>query len=108
MTTNTLERPRTDLGTMFVSVIFANGTDDDLAGLAAAIRNERVLFDERVYEQGEEIAVIGRDLHLSQRLCIVGKTTPVPDDFGPDDFVVKEADPSRHLIIQDCTLVRGF
>ncbi|AOG04216.1 hypothetical protein [Bosea sp. RAC05] len=67
--------PRPDIAARLnlVPVIFANGTDDDLPGLVAAIGNGRVLFDERVYEPGETIVVERRNLRSSRRIFVVGR-----------------------------------
>lgn len=56
-----------------VPVIFANGEDDDLPGLVAAIENRRVQFDDRIYEPGEPLIIRERSLRSSQPIQIIGR-----------------------------------
>ncbi len=62
---DTIVRPIVDLKKLFVPVIFANGEDDDTQGLIAAIENERVQFDEKIYDPGEHISISDRKILLS-------------------------------------------
>lgn len=48
----------------FVPVIFANGVDDDLMGIEAAVKNERVQYEEKVYKPGEDITIDGKKIRL--------------------------------------------
>lgn len=57
----------------FVPVIFANGVDDDLPGLVAALKDERVQYGSKIYKKGETIDIIGKQLALSCN-CLVLKT----------------------------------
>jgi hypothetical protein len=69
--TATMTKPKTKLD--FVPVIFANGVDDDLPGIAAALRNERVQYEETIYEPFEDIFVFKKKLAFScARLTIIG------------------------------------
>ena len=54
-----------------VPIIFANGRDDDLPGLSAAVENKRVRFNDRVYEPGEYLNLGGQTLNLACRRIIV-------------------------------------
>jgi len=58
-------KKKTDLRSQFVPVIFANGRDDDLPGLQAAVRNEAVQFDERIYQPDESLQIIRRTIAFS-------------------------------------------
>lgn len=87
METTTIERPAAKQLPRFVPVIFANGQDNDSPGLQAACDNEAVQFDDRVYEPGESIDIIGRTLLLEQ--------------------TVTARDGGRHILIKDCYLLPG-
>ena len=49
----------------FVPVIFANGVDDDLPGIAAALRDEAVQYDGVIREPGEPVVS-----NCTSRLCV--------------------------------------
>ena len=57
-----LARLRWRSGPRIVPVIFANGEDDDLPGITAALENEPVQYGDRVYEAGASIII--RDVRL--------------------------------------------
>lgn len=65
-----------------VPVIFANGTDDDLPGLVAALGNARVLFDDRILEPNDPLVVERRILRISRRVYVLG---PGHDGVGFSD-----------------------
>jgi hypothetical protein len=65
----TRPRQQTDLRTLFVPVIFGNGKDDDTRGLLAALLNEPVYLEDRVYQPGEDMTICGMHL-VFQRLRI--------------------------------------
>ncbi|AEG53156.1 hypothetical protein [Sinorhizobium meliloti] len=89
----------------FVPVIFANGVDDDLPGLVAAIKNERVQFDEKIIEVGEPVIIHKRSLALSCRiLYIAGHGKSPPYEFGPGEVFVTEGNPSRRIHISNCDI----
>lgn len=93
----------TNVAEMFVPVIFANGEDDDLPGLAAAVENRHVQFDDRIYKPGEELIIDRRHLYLSRGIFIVGAKADWP--VAADEwFVVREADPGRPITISNCYL----
>lgn len=50
----------------FVPVIFANGVDDDLPGIAAAMADEAVQYDGVIREPGEPVVVS----NCTSRLCV--------------------------------------
>jgi len=81
-----------------VPVIFANGVDDDLPGLVAAIQNSRVLFGERIYEPGEPLVIERRILRASRRIFVVG---PGHDGAGLSDEWVRAEQPAdgRHVLL---------
>jgi hypothetical protein len=83
MTTDTLEKPKTELDVEFVPVIFANGEDDDTPGLIAALKNEKVLFDENIYLPFERIEIIKRDLVITEKIfCYTeGEEVEIPDGY---------------------------
>lgn len=70
MSTGTTTRPLTDLATLFVPVIFANGQDDDTPGLVALFSNEAVQFDERVYQPGGLIKIAHRAIVMTRNILI--------------------------------------
>lgn len=92
--------PQTDIAARLnlVPVIFANGVDDDLTGLVAAIGNGRVLFDDRVYGPGEAIVIERRNLRSSRRIFVVG---PGHDGAGLSPAWVRVAQPvdGRRVLI---------
>lgn len=57
-------KPRRELKTMFLPVIFANGEDDDTPGFIAAMKEEPVQFDEKIYEPGERIDIVCRQIRF--------------------------------------------
>lgn len=81
-----------------VPVIFANGTDDDLPGLVAAIENRRVQFDDRIYEPGDALTIERRKLRSSRRIFVVG---PGHDGAGLSPEWVRVAQPAdgRRVLI---------
>ena len=64
-------KSKTDLKTLFIPVIFANGEDDDEPGLTAAANNEIVQFDETVYQPGQPITITNRQIRISGRMWFV-------------------------------------
>lgn len=64
-------KSKTDLKTLFIPVIFANGEDDDEPGLTAAANNEIVQFDETVYQPGQPITIVNRKILISGRMWFV-------------------------------------
>lgn len=104
MNVTTLRKPCADLRKMFVAVIFANGKDDDLLGLAAAVENEPVQFDEHVYMPGEDILIERRHIILSKGLWFALARGELPAD--PENWLVlwPHSGGSRTIIIQDCLL----
>jgi len=106
MDTDTLDRPVTAPKFELLPVIFANGEDDDLPGLVAAVLNEKVQFDERTYAPGEPIEIVGRSLLLSKGLCILGATDEVEPEFidNPKWVVVRQPTQHRALSVRDCMI----
>ena len=97
-------RPKLDLGLLFVPVIFANGEDDDVPGLVAAIEHKPVQFDERIYAPDEDIVISGRSILLKQKIYVAESfsTLPEPRD-GWVDCVEGKA--GRHITINDCDII---
>ena len=54
----------------FVDVIFANGEDDDLFGIAAAFSNRPVQYLEKIYKPGEDITVAFKQIVMSKFLAV--------------------------------------
>lgn len=93
----------------FVPVIFANGSDDDLPGLTAAIENRRVQFQERIYKPDETIVIHRQVLALSCNfLLIIGHDEPDPSHrLRAGDAFIREARPSRRVDITHCNIIMG-
>lgn len=91
----------------FVAVIFANGEDDDLPGIAAAVANEAVQLDDRVYEPGDAISIIGRNLHVSEPFRVHGAEGTF--DIGKNPCVVLNIDASggRVVYFENCLFTVG-
>lgn len=87
--TNT--RPKVNLKELFLPVIFANGEDDDVPGLVAAIANKPFQFDDRIYKRGEELVIDRRTIRLSATLIILGSTAIAPE-VVEGSVVVREGD----------------
>ena len=68
----------------FVPVIFANGEDDDLPGIAAALQNEAVQYGEHVY------------------LPDLAPGFGVPIDKAA---IIEKVQPGRNMTIMGCTIV---
>lgn len=112
MTTDLLNRPITAPSAVvspswdFVPVIFANGEDDDLPGLTAAIRNERVQYGDRIYKHGEEIIIHDKVLRLCcDSLHILGVDDKEPSDAEPGAVVVREG--GRRILYEDVSVRMG-
>lgn len=76
----------------FHAVIFADGETDDVPGLQAALANEPVWFDERLYLPGEHIEIRWRRIFLSR--------WPFP--FPPSNCVFPMT--GRSMTITDCQI----
>lgn len=98
------QQPKTDLSALFVPVIFANGEDDDLAGLLATFRDEAVLFGDRVYQPGEDVSVIQRSLRMSRRLRVLNPSEDAPTGLDETWVVVRQPVNSRFVTICDCSV----
>lgn len=94
-------KPRLDLKTVFVPVIFANGVDDDVPGLVAAIEHKLVQFDDKLYEPREDIEINGRTILLSKQLYVVGCDEPLPD-VGDAWVVIRQGNEGRHIAFNNC------
>ena len=100
---------KTQVAFDFVPVIFANGEDDDLPGLTAAFRNEKVLYGERVYKPGEEIAITRRKIKITRGLYIFDEDPAFPKLLDNPDFVCVKSASGRVISIVNCQLdVSGF
>lgn len=92
----------------FVPVIFANGVDDDLPGFEAAVKNERVQFDEHIYEEGEALLIDKRELYFSiHHVTILGVGRKVPSCCPPDTYVIQQREDTRPITITNCTFWMG-
>jgi hypothetical protein len=100
-----------DLREIFVPVIFANGKDDDLPGIIAAIENRAVQFDEKIYQPGEPIVIYWREIRLScNRLAILGQGDTPPDGWEhnpPNCVVIVEAQRPRKIRLRHCIFLMG-
>lgn len=103
----TKEAQKADLDGMFIPVIFANGEDDDLPGLIAAVRNERVLYGQKVYEPDESICVRNRTLVLSRGLYVIGQDVE-PPILPPWYVVVRGHEGLRVTEIRDNHVICKF
>lgn len=93
----------------FVPVIFANGEDDDLPGFEAAVKNERVQYEEKIYEPGERLEIVGKRMAFScQGLHLLGSHSPFPNDVLPGWVVIREGDPGRKIFIAHCHIKFGL
>lgn len=109
MTPDTLTRPITKLLPRFVPVIFANGDDDDLPGLIAALTNEAVQFDETIYDPGVSIYVGGRPgerryLRLRRAIRVEwANGDSLQFGLGSDLVVIRPVPSPRQLHFDHCT-----
>lgn len=91
----------------FVPVIFANGEDDDLPGFEAAVWNQRVQYDDHIYEVGEAIRIVGRNMYFSVRqITVLGHDAPLSSAL-PDSYIIREPKEHRSISIEDCTIYMG-
>lgn len=93
----------------FHPVIFANGEDDDLPGVAAAIENKPVYFLERLYQPGEPILVTHKKLILSNYIAVEDQDRNVVlvigDGMGAPHIVrIKGDKPGRDLFFRNCNI----
>jgi hypothetical protein len=111
---NRLRKPKLqrDLREIFVPVIFANGQDNDLPGIIAAIENRAVQFDEKIYQPGEAIEISKRVLCLAcDRFALIRPGSTPPHGFEhnpPYSVVIVEAEHPRSFIMRDCTFMMGW
>lgn len=75
----------------FYYVIFADGETCDATGIEAAVANDFVMFDDRLYMPGEDLMIDGRTL-LFARQC---------DCSGSPEM-------GRCVTISNCVLLRRF
>lgn len=88
--------------------IWADGEHDDIPGLIAAVKNEMLEFDGEIILPGEQVAIHGRRIGMSNGLWIVGPGAEPPNDPG-EWVVVVQALPPRYIRITDCVFVMlGF
>lgn len=102
-----IEKPKTDLRSKFVPVIFANGHDDDLPGFVAAVQNEAVLFDGDVHKPSESIFIVGRNLRFTKKLCVVSASDDIPSHILNEVskwLVVIVPESGRHITVKSCSL----
>lgn len=62
MSTKLKTRPTGDLNAVFIPVIFANGEDDDLPGIVAALEGRDVLYNESVVRPADPLLIYKRRL----------------------------------------------
>ena len=96
---------------MFVPVIFANGEDDDLPGLIAAIQDEAVQVGDVIVQPGDPIVLVGVHLRICAGQIIITDSSgvhPLPDfQFpGPVVHVASRLGP-RHLTVRGCEMTFG-
>jgi len=102
-----IEKPKTDLRSKFIPVIFANGVDDDLPGFVAAAQNNVVLFDEDVYQPSQGIVIFGRHLVFGKKLCVVGAEDDIPEGIRAERDrweIVVQPKGARRIAIHSCFL----
>lgn len=100
-----MNRPRTDLRDMFVPVIFANGEDDDIPGVIAAIEDRPVMYEDRIYQPGEAVTVVMKRVLFTKGLHIIqhGFESKIPT---PDGWVrIVEAPGAREVTFAHCIVV---
>jgi len=107
-----LKAPRTDLRSMFVPVIFANGVDDDLPGIAAACKDEPVQYEDVVYKPGEAITLYGVTLRIfASGVKFVGDGEPLELRPSPCDesgvAVVHVRETGRAVSFDHCNFLFG-
>lgn len=102
----TILLPKTDLKTLFIPVIFANGEDDDVPGLIAAFENKPVLYNDKTYHIDEDIEIIGKTLVMSIGIAIVHEgSSPSPDAPSDWKIVVHPKDAKRSIHIARCCFI---
>lgn len=105
---------KTDLKQLFVPVIFANGKDDDLPGIVAAIENRAVQFDEKIYRPDEDLTIFKREIALScMGLAILDRKGENRLTIGctPADITVQagcHAPDGRRLTFNRCRFLLNF
>ena len=89
-----------------IPVIFANGKDDDLPGLAAAFKNETVIYNKRLYKPDEDIKVFGKTLILvCHGIFILSVDHPEPEN--PNDWtLIRYPKTGRKTVIENNILKR--
>lgn len=96
-----LTKPRTGLWAILVPVIFANGEDDDLPGLTAALHNKAVQYEKKIYKPGENIEIYDKSMVFNCRgIIIIGSSGDVPEN--QDNWTVIRSTGGRHINIRDC------
>lgn len=104
-----LDRPETQSKFELIPVIFANGEDDDTTGLIAAIRNQKVLYEESVYQPGEPISIYGKTLYCAKSIAIFGPFCEIGEEYlnDPAWICIRGAHPGRKIDIDSCHLDFG-
>ena len=83
-------------------IIWADGENDDLPGVVAAVRNEFVQFDGDIYAPGRSIAVIGRTMRLSAGMIFIG-----PDSVETGRFPVPPVQPASGRWVTVSAVIKG-
>lgn len=104
----TKTRKKTHVGFEFIPVIFANGTDDDIPGLVAAIRNEKFQFDEKIYQPDEPLIIDNRKIRITKRLIVIGNDDNYEDLPNSEEWVIiRQPENERHITITNCLFILG-
>jgi len=60
-----------------IPIIYADGIRDDTAGWVAAVQNQRVMYDGKIYEPDENIT-INREMKFERNICSLGEEYDLP------------------------------
>ncbi len=88
---SSMTKSETEFKLDFVPVIFANGIDDDVIGLLAALNGERFQYKDKIYNIGERVMFEHATFGLSKNIVIA-------HTFGSQ----KLAEALKHYNIVEC------
>jgi len=106
--TEHITKPQVQVETVSIPVIFADGENDDLPGLVAAIEGKPFLFDGELYAPDRDLDILGRRLVVTRCIYVIAHDNadvePLEWDECTNFVVCREQATSRAIRIEWCNL----
>ena len=75
----TMTKAESEFKLDFVPVIFANGDDDDTTGMIAALNDDCVQYNDKIYEPGEDLEFIESKFGFNRQILLDGVNCHLTD-----------------------------